>query len=31
VLDFVGAEPRVLREGAASGGEAIERALAAIA
>lgn len=31
VLDFTGAEPRLLREGAASGGEAIERALAAIA
>jgi L-threonylcarbamoyladenylate synthase len=31
VLDFTGPEPRVLREGAASGGEAIERALAAIA
>jgi L-threonylcarbamoyladenylate synthase len=31
VLDFTGAEPRVLREGAASGGEAIERALATIA
>jgi L-threonylcarbamoyladenylate synthase len=31
VLDFTGPEPRVLREGAASGGEAIERALVAIA
>jgi tRNA A37 threonylcarbamoyladenosine synthetase subunit TsaC/SUA5/YrdC len=31
VLDFTGAEPRVLREGAASGAEAIERALAALA
>lgn len=30
VLDFSGPEPRVLREGAASGGEAIERALAAV-
>lgn len=30
VLDFTGPEPRVLREGAASGGEAIERALAAV-
>ena len=29
VLDFTGPEPRVLREGAASGAEAIERALAA--
>jgi L-threonylcarbamoyladenylate synthase len=31
VLDFTGAEPRVLREGSASGAEAIERALAATA
>ncbi len=31
VIDFTGAEPRVLREGAASGAEAIERALAALA
>ena len=31
VLDFTGPEPRVLREGAASGAEAIERALAALA
>ena len=31
VLDFTGHEPRVLREGAASGAEAIERALAAVA
>jgi L-threonylcarbamoyladenylate synthase len=30
VLDFTGTEPRVLREGAASGGEAIERSLAAV-
>jgi L-threonylcarbamoyladenylate synthase len=30
VVDFTGQEPRVLREGAASGGEAIERALAAV-
>jgi L-threonylcarbamoyladenylate synthase len=30
VLDFTGQEPRVLREGAARGGEAIERALAAV-
>jgi L-threonylcarbamoyladenylate synthase len=30
VLDFTGPEPRVLREGAASGGEAIGRALAAV-
>jgi L-threonylcarbamoyladenylate synthase len=30
VLDFTRPEPRVLREGAASGGEAIERALAAV-
>jgi tRNA A37 threonylcarbamoyladenosine synthetase subunit TsaC/SUA5/YrdC len=30
VLDFTGPEPRVLREGAASGAEAIERALAAV-
>ena len=30
VLDFTGSEPCVLREGAASGGEAIERALAAV-
>jgi L-threonylcarbamoyladenylate synthase len=30
VLDFTGAEPRVLREGAANGAEAIERALAAL-
>jgi L-threonylcarbamoyladenylate synthase len=30
VLDFTGREPRVLREGAASGAEAIERALAAV-
>ena len=30
VLDFTGPEPRVLREGAASGAEAIERALAAL-
>ena len=29
VLDFTGREPRVLREGAASGADAIERALAA--
>jgi hypothetical protein len=29
VLDFTGREPRVLREGTASGAEAIERALAA--
>jgi L-threonylcarbamoyladenylate synthase len=29
VLDFTGPEPRVVREGAASGAEAIERALAA--
>jgi L-threonylcarbamoyladenylate synthase len=31
VLDFSGDEPRVLREGAAPSGEAIERALAALA
>ena len=31
VLDFTSLEPRVLREGAASGVEAIERALAAVA
>jgi len=31
VLDFTGAEPRVLREGSASGAEAIERAVAATA
>ena len=31
VIDFTGAEPRVLREGAASGAEAIDRALAAVA
>jgi L-threonylcarbamoyladenylate synthase len=31
VLDFTGAEPRVLREGAASGDEAIAQALAALA
>jgi tRNA A37 threonylcarbamoyladenosine synthetase subunit TsaC/SUA5/YrdC len=31
VLDFAGEEPRVLREGAAPGAEAIERALAALA
>jgi L-threonylcarbamoyladenylate synthase len=31
VLDFASPEPRVLREGAASGAEAIDRALAAIA
>jgi L-threonylcarbamoyladenylate synthase len=31
VLDFMGAEPRVLREGSANGAEAIERALAATA
>jgi L-threonylcarbamoyladenylate synthase len=31
VLDFTGAEPRVLREGSANGAEAIERALAATA
>jgi L-threonylcarbamoyladenylate synthase len=30
VLDFTGEEPRVLREGAASGSEAIERALVAV-
>jgi L-threonylcarbamoyladenylate synthase len=30
VLDFTGPEPRVLREGSASGVEAIERALAAV-
>ncbi len=30
VLDFTGREPQVLREGAASGAEAIERALAAV-
>jgi L-threonylcarbamoyladenylate synthase len=30
VLDFTGPEPRVLREGAASGAEAIERALQAL-
>jgi L-threonylcarbamoyladenylate synthase len=30
VLDFTGREPRVLRDGAASGAEAIERALAAV-
>jgi L-threonylcarbamoyladenylate synthase len=30
VLDFTGKEPRVLREGAASGAEAIERALAVV-
>jgi L-threonylcarbamoyladenylate synthase len=30
VLDFTGPKPRVLREGAASGAEAIERALAAL-
>jgi L-threonylcarbamoyladenylate synthase len=30
VLDFTGREPRVLREGSASGAEAIERALAAV-
>ena len=30
VLDFTGPDPRVLREGAASGGDAIERALAAV-
>lgn len=30
VLDFTGPEPRVLREGAASGAEAIGRALAAV-
>jgi L-threonylcarbamoyladenylate synthase len=30
VIDFTGDEPRVLREGAASGAEAIERALAAV-
>jgi L-threonylcarbamoyladenylate synthase len=30
VLDFTGREPRVLREGAASGAAAIERALAAV-
>jgi L-threonylcarbamoyladenylate synthase len=29
VLDFTGDEPKVLREGAVSGGEALERALAA--
>ena len=29
VIDFTGQEPRVLREGAAGGAEAIERALAA--
>jgi L-threonylcarbamoyladenylate synthase len=31
VIDFSGDEPRVLREGAASGAEAIERALGALA
>ena len=31
VLDFTGAEARVLREGAAPSGEAVERALAALA
>jgi hypothetical protein len=31
VIDFSGDEPVVLREGAASGAEAIERALAALA
>jgi L-threonylcarbamoyladenylate synthase len=31
VIDFTGTEPRVLREGAASGDEAIARALAALA
>jgi L-threonylcarbamoyladenylate synthase len=31
VIDFSGEEPRVLREGAAPGAEAIERALAALA
>ena len=30
VLDFTGREPRVLREGTASGAEAIDRALAAV-
>lgn len=30
VIDFTGVEPRVLREGAASGTEAIERAVAAV-
>jgi L-threonylcarbamoyladenylate synthase len=30
VIDFSGGEPRVLREGSASGVEAIERALAAV-
>ena len=30
VIDFTGKEPRVLREGAASGAEAIERALATV-
>jgi L-threonylcarbamoyladenylate synthase len=30
ILDFTGPEPRVLREGAASGADAIERALAAV-
>ena len=30
VLDFTGEEPRVLREGAASGADAIERAVAAL-
>jgi len=31
VIDFSGEEPQILREGAASGAEAIERALAALA
>jgi L-threonylcarbamoyladenylate synthase len=31
IIDFSGAEPRVVREGAASGAEAIERASAALA
>jgi len=30
VIDFTGAEPRVIREGAAPSAEAIDRALAAI-
>jgi tRNA A37 threonylcarbamoyladenosine synthetase subunit TsaC/SUA5/YrdC len=31
VLDFTGATPRVIREGAVRGSEAIDRALAAVA
>ena len=31
VLDFTGAEPRVVREGAVPGAEALERAVAALA